>query len=671
MEEFGYERLEMIGRGSFGRVFKVKRTADGHVLAAKCVTFDGLADAPKESEKVRHMAEKESLLLQQLRHPNIVAFHECFMMSSLPCLSVPDSVCVVMSFCGGGDLHQKIKARADSGDGPFSEVQVLWWLVQCLLALRHMHERHVLHRDLKTSNIFLSRRRGDPALGLLKLGDFGLARTMQDSFEMADSCVGTPAFMSPEMLKHQPYGPGSDLWAMGCCLYQMCALKNSFVGVSMANTMEMIVKGTYPPLQGVCGGLQAGPPFTAGLLEIVDRLLQPDQTRRPPAAELLNLPLLGQPLADYRVTLGKQIRSSGSGSSELPSAASSMSGGGLPGGGGDGGASGTAKWDGDLDVMELLLASVAADDDIAEPRLATPLLLQAATGSLSSFEAELDQQAGRLPAVLGAADGHAGHAGLANGMLDRPGQSLHASQGPPPSATLLGGGPPVGPDSSEAALAASPPPMLVGSSARLQLASRGGSGKLDLDVAEWLITDGHAGAGSRGSSAAGGGGGGLAEELGGRESGWSEAATCGNPEDALRSTFDLDEIERMVSDRADGRDGTLPPRLAAAVAAVDCQSVHSSLTGSENCAAGVGLLLSMQQADEQYCQQQQAAAEPVDPEEESYSEFAELSLGSTMGTSRIGEATDSDLVLLGTQPPTAFAHLNEAQPRSFDRNIVL
>ena len=157
MEDYGYERLEMIGRGSFGRVYKVRRIADGHTLVVKQMVFGGLSDAQGESAKIREMAEKESALLMQLRHPNIVAFHECFLMPSLPCLKEPDSVCVVMSFCGGGDLHQLIKARAETGK-PFSEPQVLWWLVQCLLALRHMHERHVLHRDLKSSNIFLSSR---------------------------------------------------------------------------------------------------------------------------------------------------------------------------------------------------------------------------------------------------------------------------------------------------------------------------------------------------------------------------------------------------------------------------------------------------------------------------------------------------------------------------------
>ena len=163
---------------------------------------------------MRAMAERESSLLKKLHHPNIVAFHACFVMASVPAMKAPDSVCVVMSLCGGGDLHQFIRARGKAEEGPFPEQQVMWWLVQCLLALRHMHDRHVLHRDLKTSNMFLSRRPSDPPLGLLKLGDFGMARAMADSFDLADSCVGTPSFMSPEMLLHEAYGPEADMWVI-------------------------------------------------------------------------------------------------------------------------------------------------------------------------------------------------------------------------------------------------------------------------------------------------------------------------------------------------------------------------------------------------------------------------------------------------------------------------
>eukprot|EP01052_Picozoa_sp_SAG31_P016758 SAG31_NODE_1123_length_9787_cov_5.258877_2_plen_119_part_00 len=92
MEQYGYQKLEMIGRGSFGRVHKVRRTADDKILVIKQMVFGGLADAPAEAVKIRNMAEKESSLLQRLRHPNIVTFHECFLMPSLPHMKVPDAI---------------------------------------------------------------------------------------------------------------------------------------------------------------------------------------------------------------------------------------------------------------------------------------------------------------------------------------------------------------------------------------------------------------------------------------------------------------------------------------------------------------------------------------------------------------------------------------------------
>eukprot|EP01052_Picozoa_sp_SAG31_P016759 SAG31_NODE_1123_length_9787_cov_5.258877_3_plen_382_part_00 len=343
-------------------------------------------------------------------------------------MKVPDTMCVVMSYCAGGDMHQLIKARAESGTGPHSEKLVLWWLVQCLLALRHMHDRHVLHRDLKTSNIFIiprcssdshasltfephyynssvavaryvlwftysqtamshpCRSEVDSTFSLLKLGDFGMARAMKDSFELADSCVGTPAYMSPEMLKNQPYGPGSDMWSMGCCLYQMMALKNAFVGVSIAKTMEMIVKGNRPQLS------EAWPDqptiYSSGLVAMVDGLLQSDDSKRPTAADMLNDPLLNRSLADYRSILGQQMRSS-SCSSSTHSPLQGTDDGGTAGKGAP-----SIAWDGDLDAMEQLLATVAADQDADEPRL--PSRTTTPASCISAFELELDREASKL-----------------------------------------------------------------------------------------------------------------------------------------------------------------------------------------------------------------------------------------------------------------------------------
>jgi serine/threonine protein kinase len=200
MEAHGYTDVEMLGSGSYGRVYKA-RDEQGNQCVVKQMIFGG--NDKGKAKMMRDMAMKESQILESFRHPNIVRYHNSFMMASLAELPIDDSVCVVMSHCSGGDLGDAIERQAEL-NSRFSEAQIFSWLAQMAAALAYMHNLHVLHRDLKSKNVFLT------ATGLLKLGDFGMSRVMQDTFDLAESCVGTPSHMSPEMLEGQPYG--ATLW---------------------------------------------------------------------------------------------------------------------------------------------------------------------------------------------------------------------------------------------------------------------------------------------------------------------------------------------------------------------------------------------------------------------------------------------------------------------------
>jgi NIMA (never in mitosis gene a)-related kinase 1/4/5 len=90
------------------------------------------------------------------------------------------------------------------------------------LALKHIHEKRILHRDIKTSNIFLTSN------GTVKIGDFGISRILEGTKEETQSVVGTPYYMSPEVCQSKPYSYKSDIWALGCCLYELCTLKHAF-----------------------------------------------------------------------------------------------------------------------------------------------------------------------------------------------------------------------------------------------------------------------------------------------------------------------------------------------------------------------------------------------------------------------------------------------------------
>ena len=122
-----------------------------------------------------------------------------------------------MEYADGGDLNSIVKERKESADF-FEESQVLHYFTQICLAIKHLHDRKILHWDLKSQNIFLTWNR------LVKLGDFGIARVLGSTWENAMTIVGTPYYLSPEIVENKPYSFKSDIWSLGILLYEMCAL---------------------------------------------------------------------------------------------------------------------------------------------------------------------------------------------------------------------------------------------------------------------------------------------------------------------------------------------------------------------------------------------------------------------------------------------------------------
>ncbi|NXW06047.1 NEK1 kinase, partial [Fregetta grallaria] len=146
---------------------------------------------------------------------------------------------IVMDYCEGGDLFKKINAQKGI---LFSEDQILDWFVQICLALKHIHDRKILHRDIKSQNIFLTKD------GTIQLGDFGIARVLNSTAELARTCIGTPYYLSPEICQNKPYNNKSDIWALGCVLYEMCTLKHAFEAGNMKNLVLKIISGPFPPV---------------------------------------------------------------------------------------------------------------------------------------------------------------------------------------------------------------------------------------------------------------------------------------------------------------------------------------------------------------------------------------------------------------------------------------
>ncbi|XP_044080764.1 serine/threonine-protein kinase Nek1 isoform X4 [Neovison vison] len=220
-----YARLQKIGEGSFGKAILVKSTDDGKQYVIKEINISRM------SNKEREESRREVAVLANMKHPNIVQYRESFEENG--------SLYIVMDYCEGGDLFKRINAQKGI---LFQEDQILDWFVQICLALKHVHDRKILHRDIKSQNIFLTKD------GTIQLGDFGIARVLNSTVELARTCIGTPYYLSPEICENKPYNNKSDIWALGCVLYEMCTLKHAFEAGNMKNLVLKIISGSFPPV---------------------------------------------------------------------------------------------------------------------------------------------------------------------------------------------------------------------------------------------------------------------------------------------------------------------------------------------------------------------------------------------------------------------------------------
>ncbi|KAL6081563.1 hypothetical protein STEG23_000584, partial [Scotinomys teguina] len=216
-------------------------------------------------------ASVEAQLLSKLNHPAIVKFYASFVEQ--------DNFCIITEYCEGRDLDYKIQEYKEAGK-IFPENQIVEWFIQLLLGVDYMHERRILHRDLKSKNIFLKNNQ-------LKIGDFGVSRLLMGSCELATTLTGTPYYMSPEALKHQGCDAKSDIWSLACILYEMCCMDHAFAGSNFLSVVLNIVEGNTPSLPER---------YPRELNSIMTRMLNKSPSLRPSAAEVLKVPYIEEQL---------------------------------------------------------------------------------------------------------------------------------------------------------------------------------------------------------------------------------------------------------------------------------------------------------------------------------------------------------------------------------------
>ena len=223
-----FEEIRQIGDGHQGSAVLLRDPWTGQCVVCKRVRVDC-----RSSAKLQQL-EREVCVLHQMSHPNIISYLGSF--------QVGDTLNIITEHAAGDTLARKISMQAGSrgqhAGAAFASGRVVRWTTQLASALEHVHARAVLHRDVKSRNVFLS------ASDEIKLGDFGLATRLSPGIDLATSYCGTPLYISPEMACGKPYGAPADVWGVGVILYELLTLRRPFeAGSSLLVLSQRIALG--------------------------------------------------------------------------------------------------------------------------------------------------------------------------------------------------------------------------------------------------------------------------------------------------------------------------------------------------------------------------------------------------------------------------------------------
>ena len=257
-----FQIISKLGEGAYSTVFKVKRSVDGKTYALKKVKILNLSDKEKEN------ALNEVRILASVKSNYVVSYKEAFFDEK------DRTLCIVMEFADNGDLYQKIVEHKKKA--MFFEESEIWKVfIQLVKGLKALHDLKILHRDLKSANVFLYSN------GDAKIGDLNVSKVTRTG--IGHTQTGTPYYASPEVWQDNPYNNKSDIWSLGCVLYEMITLKPPFRAQDMEGLYKRVLRGQYSKIPDR---------FSSDLFQIVQFLLQVNPKLRPNCDQILDHPII-------------------------------------------------------------------------------------------------------------------------------------------------------------------------------------------------------------------------------------------------------------------------------------------------------------------------------------------------------------------------------------------
>jgi NIMA (never in mitosis gene a)-related kinase len=247
-----------LGKGTYGTVYKAKNKIDNNIYVIKQISLEGLTKPQKEEVKL------ESEILKKIKSKYVVKYYDSF--------EEDNKLNIVMEYCECGDLGEYIENKKKT-KFLLHEKEIWKFFLKITLGLADIHKTKILHRDLKSLNIFLKKEND------IRVGDLGVAKILNQTF-FAKTFIGTPYYLSPEICEDKPYNDKSDVWALGCILYELCTYQHPFTAKSQGGLILKILNDNPKPINTY---------YSKELSSLIDILFNKDYQKRPSCEEILRM----------------------------------------------------------------------------------------------------------------------------------------------------------------------------------------------------------------------------------------------------------------------------------------------------------------------------------------------------------------------------------------------